>query len=225
MLPNALFKPLNLQHLIEETERAYGAHGLVDLLVAALTDRRIKRDDDIDTYLETLKVACRQTRRHQELIPVLKRIGVLNPSRRPEMAAELALVHAHLKDRAKGVALLESTLAEQLRRPARRRSLAFCVAGEIAAAVLGKPALAREIAALGRAVMVALSASEATVWAEPLLFSLDEPSVAESSFAESSMTEFPQVVGAEVLGAGVADIDVPGSRPRSRGHLVLVGAA
>ena len=48
MLPNALFKPLNLQHLIEETERAYGAHGLVDLLVAALTDRRIKRDDDID---------------------------------------------------------------------------------------------------------------------------------------------------------------------------------
>jgi hypothetical protein len=138
------------------------------------------------------------------------------------MAAELALVHAHLKDRAKGVTLLESALAEQLRRPARRRSLAFCVAGEIAAAVLGKAALAREIAALGRAVMVALSSSEATVWAEPLLFSLDEPSVAESSVAE-----FPaaQVVGAEGLGAGLADIDVPGSRQRSRGHLVLVGAA
>ena len=77
--------------------------------------------------------------------------------------------------------------------------------------------------------------------------SLDESSVDESSIDESSVAEFPvapvpaapvkaasvkvasvpaaQVVGAGVLGAGVADIDVPGSRQRSRGHLVLVGAA
>jgi hypothetical protein len=150
MLPDALFKPLDLQHMIEEAERAYGARGVVDLLVGALTDRRVRRDSDIDIYLDTLKAACRQTRRYQEIIPVLKRIAVLNPARRPEVVAELALVHGHLKDPAKGIALLESTFAEQLRKPARRRSLQFCVVGEIAAAVLGRPALAREIATMGR---------------------------------------------------------------------------
>lgn len=153
MLPDALFKPLDLQHVIEDVERRDGAHGVVDLLVAALTDRRLKRDSDIDTYLDALKVACRQTRRYKEIIPVLRRIGVLNPARRPEVAAELALVHGHLKDRAKGIALLEAAFAEQLRLPARRRSSGFCVVAEIAAAVLGRPALAREIAAMGRALV------------------------------------------------------------------------
>jgi hypothetical protein len=151
MLPDALFKPLDLQHVIEDVERLDGAHGVVDLLVAALTDRRIKRDSGIDAHLDVLKLACRQTRRYKEIIPVLRRIAVLNPARRPEVAAELALVHGHLKERAKGIAMLEAAFAEQLRLPARRRSAGFCVVAEIAAAVLGKPALAREIAAMGRA--------------------------------------------------------------------------
>jgi hypothetical protein len=152
MLPDALFKPLSLQHLIEETERAYGARGVVDLLVKALTDRRVRCDTDIDVYLDRLKVACRQTRRYAEIIPVLKRIAQLKPARKAEMAAETALVHGHLKSRAAGVTVLQAAFAEQLRRPARRRSAEFCVVGEIAAAVLGRPDLARDIAAMGRAV-------------------------------------------------------------------------
>jgi hypothetical protein len=178
MLPDALFKPLDLQHVIEDVERLDGAHGVVDLLVAALTDRRIKRDSGIDAHLDVLKLACRQTRRYKEIIPVLRRIAVLNPARRPEVAAELALVHGHLKERAKGVAMLEAAFAEQLRLPARRRSAGFCVVAEIAAAVLGKPALAREIAAMGRA-REAATLGRALVpgtvgdLAQPL-FSLDE---------------------------------------------------
>jgi hypothetical protein len=168
MLPDALFKPLTLQHVIEETERARGARGVVDLLVKALSDRRVRRDAEIDAYLDRLKAACRQTRRYAEILPVLKRIAHLNPGRRAEMAAEIALVHGHLRDRAAGVAVLRAALAEQLRLAPRRRSVGFCLVGEVAAAALGRPALAREIAAMGRGI-----APDGVDYPEPL-FLLDD---------------------------------------------------
>lgn len=155
MLPDVLFRPLDLHDAIEQTERAYGARGVVDLLVAALTDRRVRSDAEIDPYLEKLKAVCRQTRRYREAIPVFQRIAVLNPGRRNEVAAELALVHAHLGEPVKGLALLESAFAEQRRLPARRRSFEFCLIAELAATVLHHPTMAREVAAMGRSTALA----------------------------------------------------------------------
>jgi hypothetical protein len=153
MLPNALFSPLDLHDAIEEAERVSGAAGVVDLLTSALTDPRVRDDSDIDDYLPALKSACRQTRRYREAIPVLRRIAALNPARRHEVNAELAAVHGHLREPTQGVALLESSLSAQRRLPVRRRSLAFFVVAEVAAVVLGRPALARAIAAAGHNVL------------------------------------------------------------------------
>ena len=153
MLPNALFSPLDLHDAIEEAERVSGAAGVVDLLTSALTDLRVRDDSDIDDYLPALKSACRQTRRYREAIPVLRRIAALNPARRHEVNAELAVVHGHLREPTPGVALLESSLSAQRRLPVRRRSLAFFVVAEVAAVVLGRPALARAIAAAGHNVL------------------------------------------------------------------------
>lgn len=165
MLPDALFSPLDLSDVLDETEQAFGARGVVDLLVAALSDRRVRSDADIDRYLDALKSACRQTRRYRDAVPVVRRIAVLNPSRRYEVVAELAVVHGHLGEPARGISMLESAYAEQQRLPPGRRCLDFCVAAEIAAMVLRHPALARRIAAIGRSVTAA----------RPLAFSIDQP--------------------------------------------------
>ena len=150
--------PLALSDTLTDARRTGGARAVVDVLVAALTDRRVRSDADIDAYLDELKAACRQTRRYREAIPVLQRIATLNPARRHEVAAELAVVHGHLGEPVKGVTLLRTALAQQRRLSARRRSLAFCVVAEIAAMVLGQSELARELAALGRTVLVPWSA-------------------------------------------------------------------
>ncbi len=136
MLPGSLFAPLDLYDAIEDARRTDGPRGVVDLLVAALTDSRLRSDSEIDEHLDALKSACRQTRRYRDAIPVFHRIAVLNPDRKHEVAAELALVHSHLGERAKAVSLLESAYAQQRRLPAWRRSLAFCLVAELAATVL-----------------------------------------------------------------------------------------
>ena len=59
MLPPSLFAPLDLHDAVEEVRRTQGAHGVVDLLVVTLTDRRVRKASDIDEHLETLKAACR----------------------------------------------------------------------------------------------------------------------------------------------------------------------
>ena len=176
MLPSALFSPLDLRDAIEETRRTSGPHGVVDLLVSALTDTRVRHDSDIDEYLPELKSACRQARRYRDAVPVLRRIAVLNPDRRHEVAAELAVVHGHLREAPAGVALLESALRAQRRLSERRRSFSFFVVAEVAAAVLGRPALAREIAAVGRNVVPATPMP----WvAAPTLFELAPEAVAQ----------------------------------------------
>jgi hypothetical protein len=147
----AKFPPVRsaLDQAIEAASLAHGASGVVDLLVAALTDRQVTSDDEIDRHLDALKSACRQTRRYRDAIPVFKRIVVLNPARRHEVAAELAVVHLHLGDGAAGRALLEAAVAGQRRLPAHRRSVAFCVVAEIAAIVLRLPELAHDVALMG----------------------------------------------------------------------------
>ena len=62
-----------------------------------------------------------------------------------------------------------------MRLSARRRSLAFCVVAEIAAIVLGQAALARELAALGRTVVLPWSAPEPAI-EQPALFPDPAPS-------------------------------------------------
>ena len=161
MLPDVLFSPLDLDDAIQDTTRIYGARGVVDLLVAALTDRRVRRDSDIDSYLDLLKSVCRQSRRYREAIPVFQRIALLNPARQHEVAAELAVVHAHLGEPARGLALLESAYSEQRRLPAARRSIRFCLLAELAATVLRHPAMAREAAIMGRTAAFAAPTSRA----------------------------------------------------------------
>ena len=155
MLPASLFAPLDPRDAVEGVRRTQGAHGVVDLLVVALTDRRVRSDADIDEHLDTLKAACRATRRWSELVPVLERIATLNPERKHEVAAELALVHTHLGERAKALSLLETAVAQQRRLPAWRRSLAFSVGAEIVALLLRMPTLAQECVALGESTATA----------------------------------------------------------------------
>jgi hypothetical protein len=147
--------PLGLHASVHDTRRRCGARSVVDVLVAALTRRTVRSDAEIDPYLDELKSACRQTRRFRDAIPVFQRIATLNPSRRHEVAAELAVVHAHLGETAKGIALLETAHRGQRRLAARRRSFEFCLIGEVAATVLRQPELAREIADLGRTIALA----------------------------------------------------------------------
>ncbi len=153
MLPSPPLATLDLHDAIDDVRRTDGPRGIVDLLVAALTDRRVRSDTEIDQHLDTLKSACRQTRRYRDAIPVFHRIAVLNPDRKHEVAAELALVHSHIGERAKAVSLLESAFAQQRRLPAWRRSLAFSLVAEMAAVVLRLPTLAQDCAALGRSTV------------------------------------------------------------------------
>jgi hypothetical protein len=147
--------PLGLRAVVHDTRRRAGARSVVDVLVAALTRRTVRSDAEIDPYLDELKSACRQTRRFRDAIPVFQRIVTLNPSRRHEVAAELAAVHAHLGETVKAIALLETAYRGQRRLAARRRSFEFCLIGEVAATVLRQPELAREIADLGRTIALA----------------------------------------------------------------------
>jgi hypothetical protein len=142
--------PVDLGVAIEDAARVRGSRGVVDLLVGVFTGSSVTSDDQIDRHLDRLRAACRQTGRIREIIPVIKRIAVLNPARAHEVAAELAIVHAHLGDRDKGVALLASAFAAQRRLAPQRRSAAFGIAGEIAARVLGELEMSREIVALAR---------------------------------------------------------------------------
>jgi hypothetical protein len=57
--------PLALGATLTDARRTGGAPAVVDVLVAALTDRRVRSDADIDPYLDELKAACRQTRRYR----------------------------------------------------------------------------------------------------------------------------------------------------------------
>ena len=141
---------LGLELALADVARVRGSHGVVDLLVGVLTGTTVTTDAQIDHHLDRLKAACRQTRRYREAIPVIKRIAVLNPARRHEVAAELAIVHAHLSEHATGAKLLTSALAAQRRLAPHRRSASFFVAAEIAARVLGEMALAREIVECAR---------------------------------------------------------------------------
>ena len=150
MLPDSLFGPLDLDDLVEDTVRGCGATGVVDLLVSALLDPRVRRERDIDAYLDRLKSACRQTRRYRDAIPVLHKLATLNPERRAEVAAEIALVYAHCGDPRAGVATLEAAYAEQRRLPARRRSLVFCLRAELAAMALRHAGLTRSLAVMAR---------------------------------------------------------------------------
>ncbi len=172
MLPGSLPAPLDLHDAIEDARRTDGPVGVVDLLVAALTDRRVRSDSDIDAYLDALKSACRQTRRYRDAIPVFHRIAVLNPDRKHEVAAELAVVHSHLGERAKAVSLLESAYAQQRRLPAWRRSFAFCLVAEVAATVLRQPTLAQHCAALGRSTVAPVRRRRAQAQ-QPVLADLD----------------------------------------------------
>jgi len=149
MLPASLFAPLDLSAAVEESRRTQGAHGVVDLLVVTLTDRRLRSDAVIDEHLAALKSACRQTRRYREALPVLHRVAALNPDRRHEMAAEIAMVHAHLGEHSLAVSILETAIAQQRRLPAWKRSLAFCLVAEVVAYALHRPDLAGECAELG----------------------------------------------------------------------------
>lgn len=146
--------PLGLNPTVHETRRRSGARAVVDLLVAALTRRTVRSDAEIDPYLDQLKSVCRQTRRFRDAVPVFQRMATLNPSRRHEVAAELAVVHAHLGEPAKGITMLEMAYRGQRRLAARRRSVEFCLIGEVAATVLRQPDLARDIADLGRTIVL-----------------------------------------------------------------------
>jgi hypothetical protein len=204
MLPNALFSPLDLHDAIEEAERVSGAAGVVDLLTSALTDPRVRDDSDIDDYLPALKSACRQTRRYREAVPVLRRIAALNPARRHEVAAELAVVHGHLREPTQGVALLESALSAQRRLPVRRRSLAFFVVAEVAAVVLGRPALARAIAAAGHNALPAPSRTRVPLPARtPATVKESVPSRTPATVKESVPARTPATVG----GRGGASVE------------------
>lgn len=147
---SSLLAPVGLQAAIEETRRVEGAHGVVDLIVATMTSRRLGSDADIDEHLAVLKAACRQTRRYREALPVLHRIAALNPGRRHEMAAEIALAHWHLGERAMAVSTLELAVAQQRSLPAWKRSLAFSLVAEVAAVVIGRSDLATACSHLGR---------------------------------------------------------------------------
>ena len=148
-LPSHLAAPAR-QATIDETRRAQGAHGVVDLIVGTLANRRLRSDADIDEHLAALKAACRQTRRYREALPVLHRVATLNPHRRHEMTAEIALVHWHLGERDLAVTMLESAVAQQRSLPAFKRSLAFALVAEIAATIVGRRELAVECVQLGR---------------------------------------------------------------------------
>jgi len=204
MLPASLFAPLDLRHAVEEVRRTQGAHGVVDLLVVALTDRQVRSDADIDEHLDSLKAACRATRRWADLIAVLERIAALNTDRRQEVAAELALVHAQRGEQAKALSLLESAVAQQRRLPAWRRSLAFSVAAEVAALLLRAPALAQECAALG----------ESTVGARPARAQRATAPRRRTGLARSVLATEPEVA-TTVAAAGP-------SRAKSRGRLTLL---
>jgi hypothetical protein len=145
--------PLGRPATITETWRTQGAHGVIDLIVVTLTGRRRRSDADIDEQLAELKAACRQTRRYREALPVLHHVAALNPGRRHEMTAEIALVHWHLGERDLAVAALESAVAQQRSLPATKRSLAFALVAEIAATVIGRRKLAAECLQLGRSTV------------------------------------------------------------------------
>ncbi len=183
MLPQSPLAPLGLQATIEETRRAQGAHGVVDLIVVTMTNRRLRRDADIDEHLAVLKAACRQTRRYREALPVLHRVATLKPDRRHEMAAEIALVHWHLGERSVAVATLEAAVAQQRSLPAWKRSLAFALVAEIAAIVIGRSDLAAMCAQLGRSSVTPAprrARAATTARTAPTAVTANEPAVAGS---------------------------------------------
>jgi hypothetical protein len=175
MLLSETLSPLDLYDLIDDTERLHGARGVVDLLVEVLIGPRVRDDADIDEYLPTLKSACRQSRRYRDIIPVLQRIAELNPTRRHEVAAHLAVVHGHLKEPMQGIALLKRAVAAHGRLRKAERSQQFFAVAEIAAAVLGQPALAHEVATAGRVAMLA-----PLRWRDEALFTLPMPAPGSS---------------------------------------------
>lgn len=225
---------MDLADAVEQARRSQGARGVVDLLVAALTDRGVRDDGYIDQYLDTLKSACRQTRRYREMIPVLHRIAELNPARRFEVAAELAVVHAHLGERDKGVALLESAYNQQVRLAPTRRCPEFSAIGEIAATVLGHPGLARAVAALRRFAVHVWSfvspvdltspAAKSAVSARPYAGTLAAPAHPTGT-TQPTGTPNPLAVPDHVGAALPADATDHADRPRRRPRLVLVQGA
>jgi hypothetical protein len=163
MLPASLFAPLGLRNAVEDVRRTQGAHGVIDLLVLTLTDRQLPSDAEIDEHLETLKAACRVTRRWAEALPVLQHLAAVNPDRRHEFAAEMAFIHLQLGETKKALSLLESAVAQQLRLPANRRSRDFAVTAEVVALLLRAPALAQECALLAESAAPARPARPARV--------------------------------------------------------------
>jgi hypothetical protein len=220
MLPASLSELPDLDVAIEETRRAQGAHGVVDLLVAALTDRRMRRDVDVEAQLGLLKSVCRQTRRYREIVPVLRRVAALNPERRHEMAVETALVHAHVGEIDRAAAVLTSAVAQQRSLLPWKRSLSFAVAAELAAITLGRTELAAECAELGRS-----SATPAPGRSRPAtrrVLAATRPAVAAAGSAVAAMTP-------NTLAAAAAPARAPSlRRGRAKGpirQLSVLGAS
>jgi hypothetical protein len=181
------FAPAGIQSTIEETRHAEDANCVVDLIVATMTSRRLGSDADIDENLAELKGACRQTRRYREALPVLHRIAALNPNRRHEMAAEIALVHWHLGERNLAVATLANAVAQQRNLLAWKRSLAFFLVAEIAATVMGRSDLAAVCLQLGRSTVTPAprrARAATAAHTAPKAVSSNEPTAADSPIAE-----------------------------------------
>ncbi|MDT5024356.1 MAG: hypothetical protein QOE61_782, partial [Micromonosporaceae bacterium] len=141
MLSDALFHPLDLDAALENADE----DAVIDILVAALTDRRARGDKAVVEYVGVLLERCQEAGRERDAIDSLQVIAGLEPAIAGTLAAEVALLHADLGERAAALEVLRRQYAVERSLLPADKDLDFYASAALTADGLGDADLARSL--------------------------------------------------------------------------------
>jgi hypothetical protein len=141
MLSDALFHPLDLDAALENADE----DAAIDILVAALTDRRARGDQAVVEYVGVLLERCQEAGRERDAIDSLQVIAGLEPAIAGTLAAEVALLHADLGEGAAALEVLRRQYDVQRSLLAADKDLDFYASAALTADGLGDADLARAL--------------------------------------------------------------------------------
>jgi Plasmid pRiA4b ORF-3-like protein len=136
MLPDDVFKPLDLDVVLDEARDSGDGEGAIALLERALGEPRTSDDGAARDYLDALVEASNVAGRQGDAIEALGRIAERQPGLRGATTDVTAGLYARLGESDAAMTLVRQRYAEQQALPAAQRDIDFYAAGAVTAGEL-----------------------------------------------------------------------------------------
>jgi tetratricopeptide (TPR) repeat protein len=144
VLPDNLFRPLDLDAALDEAFERGGTDAVFELLAQALLDPRARGDEALGDYLQAFGEVYTESDKGAAAVPVLERLVELEPDHRDRLVCDLADLHAQTGDHERALALLKSRHGELSLLAPEKRDLGFYQSAALTAGeIIGDRGLAR----------------------------------------------------------------------------------